>query len=67
MNRKRLEYASVMLRDLGLAAVIGGAGDLVMNAGSGRSIVDLWGVGCGVLALTVGMYVAGVDPSRRRS
>ena len=64
MNRKRLEHLTGILRDLGLAAVIGGVGDLVVNATSGRVGVDTWGAACGVVLLAVSVYTSGLELRR---
>ena len=64
MSRKRLEYVTSTLRDLGLAAVIGGVGDLVINAAPGRIAVDIWGIACGVPLLIVGVYASGLEARR---
>lgn len=66
MNRRRLEHAASILRDLGLAAVIGGAGDVALNPDAARGSLDFWGVACGAALLAWSIYVIGIDERRRR-
>lgn len=66
MNRKRLELAAGILRDLGLAALVGGAGDLVVNRNSGRDAIDGWGIASGITLLLLAIYTIGVESRGRR-
>ncbi len=65
MNRKRIEHTAGILRDLGLAASIGGVGDMAINPGSGRGLLDFGGAICGLYLLLVSVYVVGVDLRRK--
>ncbi len=65
MNRKRLEHLAGILRDLGLAATIGGAGDVVVNPASGRTAVDAWGVASGLALLLISVIAIGIDLRQR--
>lgn len=65
MNRKRLEHVATILRDLGLAVLIGGGGDAAVNSGSGRGALDVWGIGCGFVLLMISVWVVGIDARRR--
>lgn len=61
MNRKRLEHIASILRDVGLAALIGGVGDMAVNHTSGRGSLDVWGVVCGIALLAASVYAIGLD------
>lgn len=61
MNRKRLDHSAGMLKEVGLAALIGGVGDLAVNSSSGRGTLDLWGVFCGGVLMLTRVYLIGLD------
>lgn len=67
MNRKRLEHIAGILRDAGLAALIGGVGDAAVNQSSGRGSLDAWGMVCGIVVLAVSVYAIGLEPNHRRA
>ncbi len=66
MNRKRIEYTAGVLRDLGLAALIGGVGDAAVNRGAGRGTLDAIGIVIGLAVILAGVVVIGLDRRRRR-
>jgi len=65
MSSKRVEHTAGILRDLGLAAVIGAIGDRMVNSGIGRANLDAWGVVCGFSLLVASVYAIGVETRRR--
>ena len=67
MNRKRLEHIAGILRDAGLAALIGGVGDAAVNQTSGRGTLDAWGMVCGLAMLAASVYAIGLDSGHRRT
>jgi len=64
MNRKRLEHMAGILRDVGIAAFLGGAGDAALNPESGRWVLDIWGIGAGVAVLVASTRMAGLSLRR---
>jgi len=67
MNRKRLEHVAGILRDLGLAALIGGAGDAAVNPTAGRGTIEVWGIACGAVLLIGSADLIGIDVRERRN
>ena len=63
MNRKRIEQSASIVRDIGLAALLGGAGDYIVNAT--RRETDLWGIAGGLVMLVLSVYVSGLEARGR--
>ena len=66
MNRKRLEHGAGILRDMGLASLIGGTGDAALNSTIRHAVVDMCGVVMGIVLLAVSVYAVGLDLPRGR-
>ncbi|MBI2060181.1 MAG: hypothetical protein HYT87_10460 [Nitrospirae bacterium] len=57
MGRKRLGKVVEVLTQLGLAAVIGGFADAVVDGT--RKTVDLYGIGTGIVLLVLAIWLTG--------
>ncbi|MEK7767540.1 MAG: hypothetical protein AAB368_15020 [bacterium] len=58
MTDRQIEKLSELLGQVGLAALVGGAGDLVINGERGG--VDLFGIAVGFVLMAWSVYLTGL-------